>query len=144
MIANTFWRAKALPSSQTTQTPRLSMTCAKQTLSAISGATVATTGGLIPKGAYLIGVTSRINTDLGTSNGTTGYKVGNGSDDDLWGVAAAVTGGTQTQSSDYTAGGASGVLYTSAGEVTLTAVGGNFNGTGAIEVSAFYFLCEAD
>ena len=129
---------------------RMALTCAKQTLSNVSGATVATTGGLIPAGAFLMGVTTRINTALGTGNSTTGYTVGDGSDADLWGSVTAIAAGTASkaapitsQSSGYTANDACG-LYLAAQDVTLTATGGNFDGTGAIEVSAFYFLAEAD
>lgn len=128
----------------------MALTCAKQTLSAVSGATVATTGGLIPAGAFLMGVTTRVNTALGTSNGTTGYSVGNGTDANLWGDVTAVAAGTASkasaiasQSSGYTASDACG-LYLAAQDVTLTATGGNFDATGAIEISAFYFLAEAD
>ena len=134
----------------TTSYHRMALTCAKQTLSAVSGATVATTGGLIPAGAFLMGVTTRVNTALGTSNGTTGYSVGNGTDANLWGDVTAVAAGTASkasaiasQSSGYTASDACG-LYLAAQDVTLTATGGNFDATGAIEISAFYFLAEAD
>lgn len=129
---------------------RMALTCAKQTLSAVSGATVATTGGLIPAGAFLMGVTTRVNTGLGVTNGTTGYSVGNGTDPNLWGDVTAVIAGTASkaaaiaaQSSGYTASDALGLQLT-AQDVTLTAVGGNFNGVGDIEISAFYFLAEAD
>ena len=129
---------------------RMALTSANQTLSAVSGATVATTGGLIPAGAFLMGVTTRVNTALGTSNGTTGYSVGNGTDANLWGDVTAVAAGTASkasaiasQSSGYTASDACG-LYLAAQDVTLTATGGNFDGTGDIEISAFYFLAEAD
>lgn len=129
---------------------RMALTSAKQTLSAVSGATVATTGGLIPAGAFLMGVTTRVNTALGKTNGTTGYSVGTATDPNLWGDVTAVAAGTASkasaitdQSSGYTASDACG-LYLTAQDITLTATGGNFDATGAIEISAFYFLAEAD
>jgi hypothetical protein len=115
---------------------------AKATLSAISGATVTATN-LIPDGAFLLGVTTRINTGLGATNGTTGYAVGTAADPNLWGDVAAITAGTASGSTSFTATGASG-LYIAAESVILTAAGGNFDGTGEIEVIAHYFICEAD
>jgi hypothetical protein len=115
---------------------------AKSTLSAVSGASVTATT-LIPDGAFLIGVTTRINTTLGVTNGTTGYTVGDGTDPDLWGAVVGTAAGTATKSSDFTAVGACG-LYTAAQSVVITATGGNFNGTGAIEVVAHYLTTEAD
>ncbi len=116
---------------------------AKAILSSVSGASV-TAIGLIPDGALLLGVTTRINTTLGTSSGVTGYTIGDGLDDDLWGTVESVTTGAASGSAGFTATGAAGVLYTSEQNVVVTATGGNFNGTGVIEVIAHYMICEAD
>jgi hypothetical protein len=120
----------------------------KATLSAVSGATVTATN-LIPANTFLFGVTTRINTALGTTNGTTGYKVGDGTDDDLWGSITAVAANAATQAASgssgatgFTADGASG-MATTARSVVITATGGDFNGTGEIEVIAHYMICEA-
>lgn len=128
---------------------RLASTTAKTTLSAVSGATV-TASALIPAGANLLGVTTRVNTALGTSNGTTGYAVGTATDPNLWGDVTAVAAGTASkaqaivdQSTGYTADDALG-FSVAAQDVVITAAGGNFDGTGAIEVCAFYSLAEAD
>jgi hypothetical protein len=115
---------------------------AKATLSAVSGASVTATN-LIPDGAFLLGVTTRINTGLGATNGTTGYAVGTAADPNLWGDVAAITAGTASGSTSFTATGASG-LYIAAESVIITAATGNFDGTGEIEVIAHYFICEAD
>lgn len=104
-------------------------------LSAVSGATVTATN-LIPATAFLLGVSTRITTALGTGGGTTGYQVGDGTDADRFGVAAAVTSGTTTKNTDATADPTGWAL--AARSVVITAVGGNFNGTGAIRVSADY------
>jgi len=114
---------------------------AKATLSAVSGASVTATN-LIPAGAFLLGVTTRINTDLGDTNGTTGYTVGDGTDPDLWGSLTATAAGSATGSADYT-DAAAAKLYTSAQSVVITAAGGDFDGTGEIEVVAHYMICEA-
>jgi hypothetical protein len=121
---------------------RLAIKSAKTTLSAVSGATVTATS-LIPDGAFLIGVTTRVNTALGATNGTTGYAVGTAADPNLWGDVATITEGTVSQSADFTNVAASG-LYIAAESVLLTAAGGNFDGTGAIEVCAHYINTEAD
>lgn len=121
---------------------RNALTTSRTVNSSVSGATV-TMSSLIPAGAFLLGVTTRIDAALGTSNGTTGYNVGDGSDADLWGVVTGTTIGTSSASSDFTAAGASS-FSTTARDVVLTATGGNFDGTGDITVCAHYFITEAD
>lgn len=113
----------------------LNFRIAEADVTAASGATV-TASSLIPDGALLVGVATRVTTALGTSNGTTGYQVGDGSDADRWG---AITGTATTTSSDNTDATASFFgTFTSASDVVLTAVGGNFDGTGVIKVTALY------
>lgn len=118
---------------------RCSIKTGKTTLSNVTGASVTATG-LIPAGALLIGVTSRVNTTCTTA---TGYTVGTAGDTDLWGVASAVSAGTATGSANFTAAGASG-LFTAATDVVVTPTGGNFDGTGVIELAVHYLLTEAD
>ena len=115
---------------------------AVQSLTA-AGASVATTTLIIPKYSQLIGVTTRVNTALGTTNGTTGYLIGDGTDADLWGAITGTAVGTSSDSSNYTALNALGPSSVDR-TVTLTAVGGNFDGTGVIDVCAFYLRTEAD
>jgi len=91
--------------------------------------------GLIPDGAFLIGVSTRIDTAFGASNGTTGYQVGDG-DVDRWGNIGAITQGTRSDNTNATAD-ATG-FYTAASDVTITAVGGNFDGTGDLRVVVHY------
>ncbi len=121
---------------------RLSQKSIRQAITAAAGATLVSTIS-IPKYSHLIGVTTRVTTALGTSNGTTGYTVGDGTDPDLWGVAATATEGTTTDAANYTAADALGPDGSDR-TITLTAVGGNFDGTGVIEVCAFYLRAEAD
>ncbi len=105
-------------------------------LTSVSGATV-TASSLIPAGANVIGVTTRITTSLGTGNGTAGYAIGDGVDADVWGSISGTSSGTTSTHADYTTNSALGV-FTSANNIVLTAVGGNFNGTGAIRIVVFY------
>ena len=104
-------------------------------LSAVSGASVTATS-LIPGGAFILGVATKVTTGLGTSNGTTGYTVGDGTDADRWG---AVVGTTTAAESNNASATANPTGWTSLGNnVVITATTGNFDGTGAIRVTAFY------
>ncbi|MEB3207322.1 MAG: hypothetical protein VKK63_00205, partial [Synechococcus sp.] len=56
---------------------RLAIRTKSVTLSALSGASVVTTGGFIPDGAVLVGLTTRVSTAI---TGATGYDIGDGTD----------------------------------------------------------------
>jgi hypothetical protein len=114
---------------------------AKTTLSGVTGASVTATS-LIPDGAFVIGVTTKVTTALGAGGGTTGYQVGDGSDADRWGEATTITLGTSTDNTNATANPTG--AFTAAQNVVITAVGGNFDGTGVIMVNAFYLIAQAD
>jgi hypothetical protein len=104
-------------------------------LSALSGASVTATG-LIPDGAFVLGVVTRITTTFGATGGTTGYQVGDGSDADRWGAIATITSGTTSNNANATANFTG--AFTAANDVVITAVGGNFDGTGALRVTVSY------
>jgi hypothetical protein len=93
----------------------------------------AVTTDLLPAGCILLGLSTYV-TDTITGSGVTGYTVGDGSDPDRWGEAAAVSIGTTTTIADWTA---VGIVLTSALDVTITAVGGTFT-AGAVRVVAHY------
>ncbi len=121
---------------------RAAFATAKVTLSSVSGATV-TASSLIPDGAVVIGVTTKVTTGLGTGSGTSGYTVGPASgDDDRWGSVSATAAGTSTDNRDWTA--TTIQAFTSAEDVKLTALGGNFDGTGVIDVSVQYLIGQVD
>lgn len=103
-------------------------------LTDVSGAT-ATASNLIPAGSYVIGVTTRVTTAIGTGNGTTSMDIGDGSDVDLFGNNVGITAGSTTDLSDHTAN--VGISAT-ATDVVLTAVGGNFDGTGDVRITVHY------
>ena len=109
-------------------------------VTAAVGAT-ATATNLIPAKAQLIGIATRITTELGASTGTTGYTVGDGTDADRWGTAAAVTVGTVTDQDSATADPSG--YFNAANNVVLTATGGNFDGTGVIRVVAAVLTMQA-
>jgi hypothetical protein len=109
---------------------------ATTSVTAAAGATVTATN-LIPAKAFLIGVSTRITTTLGATSGTTGFNVGDVTDADRFGVQAAITAGSTTSNGDATADPTGWAL--AARSVVLTAVGGNFDGTGAVRVTVHYF-----
>jgi hypothetical protein len=117
---------------------RMTTRSVKQTLSALSGSSVSTTGTLIPDGAVVVGVTTRVATAL---SGATGYKVGDGTDADRWGDITGTAIGTTSDNSNWTAGSIE--CFIAGGEVTLTANGSNFAG-GDIEVCVFYLAGQSD
>jgi hypothetical protein len=117
---------------------RLAIKTKAVTLSALSGASVATTGGFIPDGAVLVGLTTRVSTAI---TGATGYDIGDGSDADRWGANVDIALNTSSDNTNWTAGTIE--CFTAAQEVTLTAVGSNFTG-GAVVIVAHYLAGEAD
>jgi len=127
--------------SSSTDFHRVAIKTARATLSNVSGANV-TASALIPDGAVLVGLTTKVTTGLGTTNGTTGYQVGDGSDPDRWGAITGTAAGTTSDNRDWTA--TTVQAFTAAQDVVVTAVGGNFDGTGVIYVSAQYLIGEAD
>lgn len=117
---------------------RMTVKSVKQTLSALSGASQTTTGTLIPDGAVVVGVTTRVATLL---TGATGYTIGDGTDADRWGDITGTAVGTTSDNRDWTAGTIE--CFTNGGEITLTAKTSNFT-AGAIEICVFYLAGEAD
>ena len=111
---------------------RMRVKCKSELLSAVSGATVVTTTGIIPAGVKYLGVTTRVVTELGGT--VTGYTSGDGSDADRWGTVTGVIVGTVTEVPTADPSG----FTAAAAEVTLTALTANFNGTGAIRVTVHY------
>jgi hypothetical protein len=120
---------------------RVTIATARATLTNVSGASVTATG-LIPAGAVVMGVTSKVTTALGTANGTTGYKIGTAADDDRWGAITGTAAGTTSDNRNWTAGTIE--CFPSATNVIVTATGGNFNATGVIYLSVQYMAGEAD
>jgi hypothetical protein len=118
---------------------RLGMATVRISQTATAGATITLTG-LIPDGAVVMGVTTKVTTAL--TGGVTGYQVGTAADADRWGVAATATIGTTTDNRDWTNGTIE--CFTAATDVILTADGASFSGTGVIYVSIQYMRGESD
>jgi hypothetical protein len=120
---------------------RIAISTARATLANVSGASVTATG-LIPAGAVILGVTSKVTTALGTGNGTTGYRIGTAADDDRWGNITGTAAGTTSDNRDWTSGAVE--CFPAATNVIVTANGGNFNGTGVIYLSVQFMAGQAD
>jgi hypothetical protein len=120
---------------------RVALKTARATLASVSGATVTATG-LIPDGAVVVGVTTKVTVTISNGGGTTGFQVGTGGDPDRWGEAVALTAGTSLDNTNWTAGTIE--AFTAATDVIVTAVGGNFNGTGTIYLSVQYLIGQCD
>jgi len=116
---------------------RLAITSASATLSALSGASVTATG-LIPAGAVVMGVTSRVSTLI---TGADGYQIGTGADADRWADKTGVAVGTTTDNRDWTAGTIEN--FAAATDVIVTAKTANFT-AGAIVVTVHYLAGQAD
>ena len=95
------------------------------------------TSGLIPAGAILLGITTRVTT---TGTNGTSMNIGDGTDADMYAATAAITANSTTDFSDVTA--AIEVSQAAAGEVTVTAVGGNIFDM-VIAVTAHYIDTSA-
>ena len=102
-------------------------------LTGLSGSTV-TAVGLIPAGSMVIGVTTFVTTAIG---GAASYDVGDGSDVDRWG--AGIT--TDSDPTDFIDNTLSWTT-SAAGDVVLTANGGNFT-SGAVRIIVTFMSLTA-
>lgn len=105
------------------------------TLATTSGTTVTATS-FVPDGAVVQSMNVLVTT---TITGPTSFKIGDGSDDDIWGATIGLTAGTKTSSADYTASGAVG-LRTSATNVVLTRGSASDFTAGAVKLVLSYFV----
>lgn len=114
---------------------KLSLKTVEIELTSLSGAT-ATATDLIPAGAVVIGVTTRVTT---TITGATGYDVGD-SDQDRWGTNIDISLDTTSDNTDWTDG--SLLCYPNTTSVVLTALGSSFTG-GSVRISVHYIEITA-
>lgn len=95
-----------------------------------------TATGLIPAGALVLSVTTRVLTTI-SGGGATDYEVGDGTDTDRWGLGGALTAGTTTDPTDFTDNTIQFNASASAGDVVLTGVGGTPT-AGTVRVTLAY------
>ena len=110
---------------------------ASTTLASVTGASVTATD-LVPAKAQVIGVATYVTVALGTGSGTTGYTVGDGTDADRFGAVTGTIIGTDTDSLTDATADPRMTWSASAANIVVTAVGGNFDGTGTIRVEVYY------
>jgi hypothetical protein len=116
--------------------------CPKLTvrLSASNGASTLTATGLIPSGARVLGVTTKIITTFGTTGGLTGFAVGDATSVAHWGSQTTLTAGAETSQRDFTDAGQPINNSAAASDVILSALSGTFDATGQVEVQLTWFL----
>ena len=132
MMTFNMWSAKdARNITSLGSTTRANATC--------SGAATATAANVIPDGAFLFGITTRVTTILADAGPITGYTVGDGATAAQYGTVVGVAVGTTTDPSS--ALGGSG-LITALSTVTITFVGSTCT-TGVISVQAHYMTMSA-
>lgn len=108
------------------------------TLTGMSGATVSATS-LIPANCLLIGVTTRVITEI---TGCTSINIGISGDADAFAAGTALLAGTTTNIANFTI--TAPLYFTGAASVVITAVGGGASFTaGAIRVTAHYIRLTA-
>lgn len=93
-----------------------------------------------PAGAKIHGATVKVLSNLGTSNGLTSFDVGDSILSDRWASAVAITANTETTSNDFS--DADEPIVGANYQVLLTQNGGNFDGTGEIEVQLRYSVIQ--
>lgn len=109
------------------------------TFAADPGDASKTTSGLIPDGAYLHAVTSRITT---TGTNCTSIDIGDGTDVDLFADDSTLVANDTTSAADFTAN-ISNPQWDGGADVTVTGVGGNCFDL-VIRITAIYTVFSAD
>lgn len=102
-----------------------------------ASAAVHTLSAVLLAGMRLAGVTSEILTGFGTTQGLTGFGIGDGTLYDRWGIQTTLTATAQTDQGDFRDAG--WPVYASASDLLVTAEGGTFDGTGRLELTLWYF-----
>lgn len=120
------------------QTTAITHSTQSLTFAANPGNASKTTSGLVPDGAFLLGITTRVTT---TATNCTSVSIGDGTDVDMFGATTGITQNTTTTNADATAQFGRSPA-TAAMEVTITANGGNCF-TGVWAVTAHYILPTA-
>lgn len=101
-------------------------------------ATTLTLAQMLPAKAMVAGVTTEILSAIGSSQGLTGFAIGDGTVIDRWGQQTTLTQGAQTDQGHFQPG--PWPIYPTATDVVLSARDGAFDSIGQIEVTVHYFL----
>lgn len=106
------------------------------TISSSAGVAVLTAAALVPAGARVRGVFLENLAAFGASQGLTGLNVGGMGVEDGWGANVALTLGIKTTMANFRRGDLP--IATVAQDITLTAIGGLFDGVGSARITATY------
>lgn len=106
------------------------------TLKATNGASLLTASAFIHAGERVLGVTMKITTGLGVTGGLTGFSIGDTVTIDRWGTFTTLTVNTESNQGDFTVEG--WPVYPASNDVVVSALGGTFDGTGAIQLTVHY------
>ena len=116
-------------------------TQAEVTVTPTGGTAIATASGLVPQGARLQGVTVLVSTALGVTQSLVSFHVGYSFDGNLivdaYGRDIALALNTTTTGADFTSSDMP-IPTSGTGDIVLSAVGGLFDGTGAVKVRVYY------
>lgn len=106
--------------------------------SAFSGTGVMTWSAALPANARIWGVTSKITTAFGVTNGLASLQIGDATTPTLWGTGLPLTLNSETDQGDFTTSDLP--IYPTAADVWVSAVGGTFDATGVMELCVHYSL----
>ena len=113
------------------------------TVSASPGVGVISVPGLVPTGYRVLGITSTITVAFGTSNGLTAILLGDAVALDRWGGPTDLAAGTKTGQLSFHAGDQP-IASPSSYVLLLSALGGLFDATGSLHVTAFWESLPVD
>lgn len=119
---------------------RVNLSQATTSLTTNSGLGTATATNLIPAGSLVVGVSTRVTTEISGAGGLTSLSIGDGSDADRWGAAIALAAGTTTTLANATI--TTAPIYAAATSVVLTANAGQFD-AGVIRITVHYLSLTA-
>jgi hypothetical protein len=97
-----------------------------------------TASSIIPAGAFVVGITGRIETTYGNGSGLTAFNIGDGVTATRWGTSIAITGDTTVDPSDADANIAFG-HFPAANDIVLTSITGDFEAVGTMDIIVHYF-----
>lgn len=120
------------------------MTFAKATttLTPSGGEAVLTASSFLPASSIILGVTAKVTTGFGTSNGLSSVDIGDDEVDDRFGNGIAIALNTVTNVGSFNSWSLRNLA--SAGDVHVHANGGAFDATGAIKLTVHYLTLTPD
>ncbi len=113
------------------------LTVRTRSVTLTAGASVSLSAMMLA-GERIFGVTMKNTSALGASSGLTGVAIGDGTLVDRWGTQTTLTNGATTGPANFLNGDVP--IYATDTAVILSAIGGNFDGTGTVDVQVHAFL----